>query len=122
MKTLDEASIKTQLAACGVVIEDITIDLEKIISAVVLPQHEEAFIEAKVNAIRLDLAAKDSDFNPKNIVLSFSPLSRSVIVYNDKPFIVDYAHKNGVFLISMDGDEYENIQIKQYPVIGTITI
>lgn len=122
MKTLNAETIKKQLIACGVVVDDISGDLAKILAATVNKEHEASFIEAKVNAIRLDLAAKESDFNPKDIVLSFSPLPRSIIVYNDLPFIVDCSHKNGLFLISMCGEEYENAPIKSYPVIGTITI
>lgn len=122
MKTLNEDAIKIQLKACGVVVENISVELSNIVSASVAPEHAKAFFEAKVNAIRFDLAAKDTDFNPKDIQLSFSPLSRSVIVYNDTPFIVDYSHKHGVFLISMDGENFENVKIQEYPVIGTITI
>lgn len=122
MKTLNAETVKTQLIACGVMVNDISSDLKKIVEATVSSSQETAFVEAKVNAIRLDLAAKDSDFNPKDIVLSFSPLPRSVIVYKDQPFIVDCSHKNGLFLISMCGEEYENAPIKSYPVIGTVTI
>lgn len=122
MKTLNENAIKTQLKACGVVVENISVELANIVAASVAPEHEKAFYEAKINAIRFDLAAKDGDFNPKDIQLSFSPLSRSVIVYNDTPFIVDYSHKHGVFLISMDGEDFEDVKIQEYPVIGTITI
>lgn len=122
MKTLNEDAIKIQLKACGVVVENISVELSNIVSASVASEHAKAFFEAKVNAIRFDLAAKDADFNPKDIQLSFSPLSRSVIVYNDTPFIVDYSHKHGVFLISMDGEDFENVKIQEYPVIGTITI
>lgn len=122
MKTLNAETIKTQLNACGVVVNDISSDLNAIISATVSAGQEAAFVEAKVNAIRLDLAAKDSDFNPKDIVFSFSPLPRSVIVYKNQPFIVDCSHKNGLFLISMCGEEYESAPVAEYPVIGTITI
>jgi len=122
MKTLNEAEIKNQLKACGVVIENISVELASIIAASVAPEHAKAFYEAKINAIRFDLAAKDEDFNPKDIQLSFSPLSRSVIVHNNTPFIVDYSHKHGVFLISMDGEDFEDVKIQEYPVIGTITI
>lgn len=122
MKTLNEAEIKNQLKACGVVIENISVELASIIAASVAPEHAKAFYEAKINAIRFDLAAKDEDFNPKDIQLSFSPLSRSVIVHNNTPFIVDYSHNHGVFLISMDGEDFEDVKIQEYPVIGTITI
>lgn len=122
MKTLNAETIKTQLNACGVVVNDISSDLNAIISATVSAGQEAAFVEAKVNAIRLNLAEQDSDFNPKDIVMSYSPLPRSVIVYKDLPFIVDCSHKNGLFLISMCGEEYESAPMNSYPVIGTITI
>lgn len=122
MKTLNAETVKIQLNACGVKVNDISSDLKKIVEATVSSSQESAFIEAKVNAIRLDLAEKDSDFNPKDIVFSFSPLPRSVIVYKNQPFIVDCSHKNGLFLISMCGEEYENAPVAEYPVIGTITI
>jgi hypothetical protein len=122
MKTLNAETVKIQLNACGVKVNDISSDLKKIVEATVSSSQEAAFIEAKINAIRLDLAAKDSDFNPKDIFFSFSPLPRSVIVYKNQPFIVDCSHKNGLFLISMCGEEYENAPVAEYPVIGTITI
>ena len=122
MKTLNAETIKTQLNACGVVVNDISSDLNAIISATVSPEQEAVFVEAKVNAIRLSLAAQDSDFNPKVFVMSFSPLPRSVIGDKDLPFIVDCSHKNGLFLISMCGEEYESAPMNSYPVIGTITI
>lgn len=122
MKTLNAETIKTQLNNCGVVVNDISNELSKILAATVSPEHEAAFFEAKINAIRFDLAAKEEDFNPKDIVFSFSPLPRSVIVYKNQPFIVDCSHKNGLFLISMCGEEYESAPVAEYPVIGTITI
>jgi len=122
MKTLNEDDIKTQLKACGVVVENISVELANIVATSVEPEHAKSFFEAKINAIRFDLAAKDEDFNPKDIQLSFSPLPRSVIDYNDTPFIVDCSHKHGVFLISMDGEDFQDVKIQEYPVIGTITI
>lgn len=122
MKTLNAETVKNQLISCGVMVNDIFSDLSKIVESTVPSSQDMAFVEAKVNAIRLNLEAKNEDFNPKDIVMSSSPLSRSVIVYKDLPFIVDYSHKNGIYLVSMCGEEFENAPIKNYPVIGTITI
>jgi len=122
MKTLTVEATQNQLNACGVMVTNLWSDFSKIISANVHSVHAQLFFEAKINAIRHNLAAKDEDFNPKNIVLSTAPLPRSVIVYNDKPFIVDCADKKGIFLISMDGEDFETVPVYNYPVIGTITI
>lgn len=122
MKTLTVEATKNQLNTCGVIVTNLSIDFEKILSANVSSEYIQDFNEAKINAIRHNLAAKDEDFNPKDIVLSSTPLPRAVIVYNDTPFIVDSSDKKGIFLISMDGEEFELVPVINYPVIGTITI
>lgn len=122
MKTLTVEATQNQLNACGVMVNNLSSDLGKVLSAQVSAEHSQSFNEAKINAIRHNLAAKDEDFNPKDIVLSSAPLPRAVIVYNDTPFIVDSSDKKGIFLISMDGEEYELVPVINYPVIGTITI
>jgi len=122
MKTLNEAQIKNQLLACGVVVQNIASEMESILSADIKPEHKSSFIEATVNAIRLNLAAEESDFTAKEIELSYSPMSRSIIVCNQQPYIVDYSDKQGIHLVSMDGEEYVYADIQLYPVIGKIRI
>lgn len=122
MKTLNEAQIKTQLLACGVVVQNIASEMDSILSVDVKSEHKSAFIEATVNAIRLNLAAENSDFTAKEIQLSYSPMSRSIIVCDQQPYIVDYADKKGVHLVSMDGEDFVYADIQLYPVIGTICI
>lgn len=124
METLNIQDVQTNLIACGVNVENPVKDVLLVTQAVTSDNNKNLLFEAQVNAIRLGLIETEAgDFNPSLICVAGEFLPRDVIVYNNKPFIVDtFDRVKGLFLISMDGEDYESAPVGNYPIIGTITI
>jgi hypothetical protein len=124
METLNLQEIQKNLVVCGVKSENPVEDIDLVVQATTSKVNENLLFEAQVNTIRLSLIETEGgDFNPALIRFSGKFLPRDVIVYDKKPFIVDtFDHQKGLFLISMDGEEYESAPVGNYPIIGTITI